>query len=181
MPDLFSGDAAPVATTFSDEAGSILDQVRLRAVEAAKSFMIDMWMARHTPEKVLPVLHRVIDGCREKFADAVRHGDGIYAVGYCVGGRHVLLLGSETPGPADADADEEAGAVRRGPWIKAGALAHAASVSPDDFTNLKGARQSCLRRERPALPGRCQDGGRRFDGFGESRARGQGVPRRAPW
>jgi dienelactone hydrolase len=125
MPDLFNGDPAPNAAALEDEdADSLLGQFRMRAVEAAKSFMIDMWMARHTEQKVLPVVLSVIDGCRE-----------IYAVGYCIGGRHVLLLGSETPEPSDAD--EEAAAVRRGPWIKVGALAHAASVTPDDFRDLK--------------------------------------------
>lgn len=136
MPDLFNGDAAPTASAIEEEdSGSLLDQVRMRAVEAAKSFMIDMWMARHTEEKILPILHRVVDGCKEKFADAVRHGGGIYAVGYCIGGRYVLLLGRETPAPA-GQPDEEAGAVRQGPLIKVGALAHAASVVPDDFNGL---------------------------------------------
>lgn len=138
MPDLFNGDAAPTSSAIEEEdTGSLLDQVRMRAVEAAKSFVIDMWMARHTEEKILPILHRVIDGCKEKFADAVRHGDGVYAVGYCIGGRYVLLLGRETPAPAGQPADQEEGAVRQGPLIKAGALAHAASVVPDDFNGLK--------------------------------------------
>lgn len=138
MPDLFNGDAAPTSTAIEEEdTGSLLDRVRMRAVEAAKSFVIDMWMARHTEEKILPILHRVIDGCKEKFADAVRHGDGIYAVGYCIGGRYVLLLGRETPAPAEQPAEQEEGAVRQGPLIRAGALAHAASVVPDDFNGLK--------------------------------------------
>ncbi|SPN97417.1 uncharacterized protein DNG_00931 [Cephalotrichum gorgonifer] len=138
MPDLFDGDAAPNASILEEEdtGSSLLDMVRMRAVEATKSFMIDMWMARHTEEKILPILHKVVDGCKEKFADAVQHGDGIYAVGYCIGGRYILLLGSETPAPT-GPVDEEAGAVRRAPLIKVGALAHAASVNPDDFKNLK--------------------------------------------
>lgn len=138
MPDLFNGDSSPTTAAIEEEdTGSFLDQFKMRAVETAKSFMIDMWMARHTEEKILPILHRVIDGCKEKFADAVKHGDGIYAVGYCIGGRYVLLLGSETPAPAGQPADEEEGAVRKGPLIKVGALAHAASVMPDDFKALK--------------------------------------------
>lgn len=138
MPDLFNGDPAPTSSAIEEEdTGSLLDQFKMRAVEAAKSFVIDMWMARHTEEKILPILHRVIDGCKEKFADAVRHGGGIYAVGYCIGGRYVLLLGRETPAPAGQNADEEAGEVRQEPLIKAGALAHAASVIPDDFKGVK--------------------------------------------
>lgn len=138
MPDLFKGDAAPNSSAIEGEdTGSVLDQVRMRAVETAKSFMIDMWMARHTEGRILPVLHKVIDGCKEKFADAVQHGGGVYAVGYCIGGRYVLLLGSERSAPEGQPVDEEAGAVRQGPLIKVGALAHAASVTPDDFKDLK--------------------------------------------
>jgi dienelactone hydrolase len=100
MPDLFDGDPAPNSTAIQDETAagqaSFLEQVKLRAVETAKSFLIDMWLARHTEEKVLPILYKVIDACKEQYADAVKHGDGIYAVGYCIGGRYVLLLGSET-------------------------------------------------------------------------------------
>jgi len=138
MPDLFNGDPAPTSAAFEEEdTGSLLAQVRMKAVEAAKSFLIDMWLARHTEEKVLPILYKVIEGCKEKYADAVKHGDGIYAVGYCIGGRYVLLLGREKQLPAAQVPDEEAGAVRTGPLIKVGALAHAASVTPDDFVGLK--------------------------------------------
>lgn len=138
MPDIFNGDPAPTSAAIPEEdTGSLLDQVRLKAMEAAKSFLIDMWLARHTAEKVLPILYKVIDGCKEKYADAVQHGEGIYAVGYCIGGRYVLLLGNEKQLPEAQIPDEEAGAVRTGPLIKAGALAHGASVTPDDFTGLK--------------------------------------------
>ncbi|CAI4215174.1 unnamed protein product [Parascedosporium putredinis] len=120
-----------------EDTGSLLDQVRFKAMEAAKSFLIDMWLARHTAEKVLPILYKVIDGCKEKYADAVQHGEGIHAVGYCIGGRYVLLLGNEKQLPEAQIPDEETGAVRTGPLIKAGALAHGASVTPDDFAGLK--------------------------------------------
>ena len=91
--------------------------------------MIDMWLARQTPEKVLPILHKVVDGAKEEFADAVANGGGIYAVGYCFGGKYVILLGSELPATVawgQAIKDEEAGMVKSGPSIKAGALAHGA-------------------------------------------------------
>jgi dienelactone hydrolase len=109
----------------------------MRAVETAKSFLIDMWLARHTEEKLLPTLHKVIDGCKEKYADAVKSGEGIYAVGYCIGGRYVLLLAREKQTLPSQTTDEESGNVRTGPLIRAGALAHGASVSPDDFVGLK--------------------------------------------
>jgi dienelactone hydrolase len=86
-----------------------------------------MWLARQTPEKVLPIIKKVIEGAKEEFADAVANGGGVYAVGYCFGGKYVLLLGSNL---VDATAegqvikDEEQGVVKAGPLIKAGALAH---------------------------------------------------------
>jgi dienelactone hydrolase len=95
--------------------------------ETAKSFMIDMWLARHTAEKVLPVLNKVIEGAKEEFADAVANGGGVYAVGYCFGGKYVLLLAGEHPDTVawgQTPKDEEEGVVKHGPTIKAGALAH---------------------------------------------------------
>ncbi|KAK3370274.1 Alpha/Beta hydrolase protein [Podospora didyma] len=153
MPDLFNGDAAPNSSgAFPEETSSgssFLDTFKTKAAEAAKSFMIDMWLARHTEEKVLPILHKVIDAARDEFADAVSNGGGIYAVGYCFGGRYIFLLASERPVPvqggnmpwsaaAAAPTDEEASKPQTlGPYIKAGAIAHATLVSRDDFEGLK--------------------------------------------
>lgn len=136
MPDLFGGDTAPGAgMTITDESTSLIEQFKVKAAEVTKSFLIDMWLAKVTPDKVMPILHNVIDAAREQYADAVKQGDGIYAVGYCVGGRFVLLLGKDTA--VQANADEEAGAARKGPFIRAGAVAHAASVAPEDFDGIK--------------------------------------------
>lgn len=161
MPDLFDGDAAPNATTTIDPeevsaeqggaAPSFLDNFKIKAAETAKSFLIDMWLARHTEEKVLPILHKVLDGCKDEFADAVSNGGGIYAVGYCFGARYVLLLAAERKpvassggllsGGGQKPADEESGIAaaeqNRGPFIKAGALAHATLVAKDDFEGTK--------------------------------------------
>lgn len=153
MPDLFSGDPAPNSSTAAElaaESGgstSFLDTFKIKAAETAKSFLIDMWLARHTEEKVLPILHKVLDACRDEFADAVSHGGGVYAVGYCFGARYVLLLAAERPvqgagagagASGNADGDEEAAKPKTsGPFIKAGALAHATLVSRDDFVGLK--------------------------------------------
>jgi dienelactone hydrolase len=135
MPDLFNGDPAPNASAIEEQKESLLDQFKLRAFETVKSFMIDMWLARHTEEKVMPILHKVVDGCKEKFGDAVKNGDGIYAVGYCIGGRYVLRLASESQhiSPAESASSE----IKTGPLIKVGALAHGASVIPSDFSDLK--------------------------------------------
>ncbi|KAI0601250.1 dienelactone hydrolase [Biscogniauxia sp. FL1348] len=150
MPDLFEGNPAPNGSAVPDsemQGTSFLDTFKLKAVETAKSFLIDMWLAKHTEEKVMPILEKVIHACEGEFADAVGYGGGIYAVGYCFGGRYVLLLASErTPPqtgwsgaqrPADEEAGEGQGPTKKGPYIKAGALAHATLVSPDDFHDLK--------------------------------------------
>lgn len=108
----------------------MIEKVKMGLADTAKSFMIDMWLARQSQEKVIPLLHKVIEGAKDEFADAVANGDGIYAVGYCFGGRYVLLLGSELPdtvAKGQALMDEEKGVVKRAPQIKAGAIAHGGS------------------------------------------------------
>ncbi|KAM7190706.1 alpha/beta-hydrolase [Naviculisporaceae sp. PSN 640] len=163
MPDLFDGDQAPNSKALVDEAttapeqssgegalASFLDTFKIKAAETAKSFLIDMWLARHTEEKVMPILRKVIDAAKDEFADAISYGGGIYAVGYCFGGRYVLLLAAEKPvhqegaglglpwSAATKPVDEEASQPKTvGPYIKAGALAHATLVSKDDFVGLK--------------------------------------------
>ena len=107
----------------------------------AKSFMVDMWLARQTPEKVLPLLQKVIEGAKEEFADAVANGGGVYAVGYCFGGKYVCLLAAELPDSAAhgqaPPKDEEAGMAKAEPLIKAGALAHGTLITPEDLQAIK--------------------------------------------
>lgn len=136
MPDMFGGETAPggKGSSFTDNSTSLLEQVKLKAVEIAKSFMIDMWLARITEAKIMPILHKVIEAAHEEYPDPIKYGEGIYAVGYCVGGRYVLLLAK---GSHEGGNDEEAVMMKAGPYIKAGALAHAASVTPDDFKDLQ--------------------------------------------
>jgi dienelactone hydrolase len=147
MPDLFEGDPYSSSADLpppETESSSIVETLALKFRETAKSFMIDMWLARHTEEKVMPILDKVIDAAKGEFADAVGNGGGIYAVGYCFGGRYILLLAGEHEqgqagwtGSARQD-DEEAGEIqKRVPQIKAGALAHATLVSTEDFEGLK--------------------------------------------
>ncbi|KAL6865937.1 hypothetical protein ACO1O0_002036 [Amphichorda felina] len=149
MPDMFAGDTAPGGPAITDDSTSILEQVKLKAVEMAKAFVIDMWLARITADRVMPVLHKVIEAAREQYADAIRHGDGIYAVGYCVGARFVILLAKETE---KTGGDEESAKEKEGPYIKAGALAHAASVIPDDFKNLKAPLSFVCVENDPLFP-----------------------------
>ena len=119
----------------------MIEKVKMGFATTAKSFLVDMWLARQTPEKVLPLLHKVIDGAKEEFADAVANGGGIYGVGYCFGGKYICLLASELPddvahGQAQPK-DEEAGMVKTGPLIKVGALAHGTLVTKEDLESIK--------------------------------------------
>ena len=75
----------------------------------------------------MAILQRVIAGAKEEFADAVANGGGIYAAGYCFGAKYVLMLAAELPdtvAQGEAPKDEEPGVVKKGPIIKAGAMAH---------------------------------------------------------
>lgn len=154
LPDQFANDPLPGSATYSEEKDpSMIEQIKLRAAETAKSFLIDMWLARQTPEKVLPAIHKVIEAAKDEFADAVANGGGIYCAGYCFGGRMTLLLGGEKPDKPDTALastiagawggqqpanDEEAAVVKNhGPFIKAGVIAHATLVTRDDFEGTK--------------------------------------------
>ena len=99
--------------------------------------MIDMWLARHTPEKVIPILHKVLNAAKENFADAVASGGGIYGVGYCVGGKYILMLGGEHPQSEQTQIDEEDGKVSKGPYIKTGTIAHGTLIEKEDIEQLK--------------------------------------------
>ena len=100
-----------------------------------------MWLARHTPEKVLPILNRVITSVKEEFADAVANGGGIYAVGYCFGAKYVLLLGSElhadvAKGERSTESAAEEGMVKQGAQIKCGAIAHGTMIGKEDLASV---------------------------------------------
>lgn len=141
MPDMFSNDPLPGTATYQEEKdASVIEQIKMRAADAVKSFTIDMWLARQTPEKVLPIIHKAIEAAKDEYADAVANGGGIYSVGYCFGGRMTLLLAGEKPDMVlwgQQVKDEEAGVVKKGPYIKAGAIAHATLVSKEDFEGTK--------------------------------------------
>ena len=81
MPDQFSGDPAPnsnkatISSPVEPQSPGILERIKLGAAETAKSFLVDMWLARQTPEKVLPILLHVIVTSMDEYADAVAHGE----------------------------------------------------------------------------------------------------------
>jgi len=156
MPDMFGGDTAPGATAMVDDSSSLLEQIKMRVAETTKSFVIDMWLARVTPDKVMPILHKVIEKAREDYAESVRHGDGIYAAGYCVGARFVMLLAQKNE---KIGGDEESAKESEGPYIKAGALAHAASVIPDDFKGLKAPLSFVCVENDPLFPDEVRSAG----------------------
>lgn len=143
MPDQFDNDPAPNSVDMTQLAqdASWLESIKLKTAEGMKSFMIDMWLARHTPEKVLPLLHKVIEGAKEEFADAVANGGGIYGVGYCFGAKYILQLAGEHPDTVawgqETPRDEEQGAVKKAPVLKAGAIAHGTMVTKEDLEAVK--------------------------------------------
>lgn len=142
----FAGNpASSVSTTqtsAAEENPSLIEKVKLGVAAVAKSFTIDMWLARHTPQTVIPILQKAITGIRDEYGDAVTHGGGIYAVGYCFGARYVLLLGSElhvdvAAGQRDLETQAEEGMAKKGPEIKVGAIAHGTQVSISDLENCQ--------------------------------------------
>ena len=140
-----------------EEHPSFLEQIKLKTAEGLKSFLIDMWLARHTPEKVLPLLHKVIEGAKEEFADAVANGGGIYGVGYCFGAKYTLILAGEHPdtvawGQAPPK-DEEQGAVKHEPLIRAGAIAHGTMVTKEDLEAVKSPVYLACVENDPLFPG----------------------------
>lgn len=147
MPDQFAGDFAPNNVfAASDDQTSFLEALKLRAAEVAKSFRLDMWLARQTPASVLPRLTKVLGAVKEEFADAVQAGGGVYCVGVSVGGRHALLLASELGADVlegQTDVSEEAagkveeGMIRRGPAVKAAVILHGATIEREDFAGVK--------------------------------------------
>ena len=142
MPDQFGSDAAPSTNTVtspsSDSTPSLLENIKLKAAETAKSFMIDMWLARQTPEKVLPRLHKVLEAARDEYADCISHSGGIYGAGYCFGAKYILILaGEHSDSVLHGQGDEEQGMVQKGPLIKAGAIAHATLVTREDVKSIK--------------------------------------------
>ncbi|RPA79659.1 alpha/beta-hydrolase [Ascobolus immersus RN42] len=117
MPDLFEGDPAPNAASVVAQAESNdwLETVKMAAVGGVKQFMIDMWLARHSLERTLPVVERFYGAAKQEFSEQA--SNGIYAVGYCFGAKYVLRLNSAGK-------------------LKAGAVAHGI-LTLEDFKGLK--------------------------------------------
>jgi hypothetical protein len=57
----FGGDPAPNGTNINqvmEDNPSLIEQVKLKAAETVQSFMLDMWLARQTQEKVVLMSHK---------------------------------------------------------------------------------------------------------------------------
>ena len=158
MPDQFDNDPAPNSVNMAElsKDASWLETIKMKSAEGIKSFMIDMWLARHTPEKVLPILHKVVEGAKEEFADAVANGGGIYGVGYCFGAKYILIMAGEHPDTVawgqEAPKDEEQGTVKKAPVIKAGAVAHGTMVTKEDLEAVKVPMYIVAVKDDPLFP-----------------------------
>ena len=146
---------------------STIEQLKFGFAQAlhatSKTFQIDMWLARQTPEKVMPLLRKVISGVSQEFADAVSYGGGIYAVGYCFGGKYVLLLASNAASHR-ARSDEEAEDTEKpkdGPLIKAGACAHGTQVTEEDIKNVETPICFVCVEDDPFFPNEIRDNGKK--------------------
>lgn len=111
----------------------------------------------------MPIIHTVLKQARQEFADAVANGNGIYAVGYCFGGKYVLSLAADVPTSSTTGEQEskaEEGSIRNGPEIKCGTCAHGTLVSMDDVKHLKAPVQIVAVEEDPLFPSEVLDAAR---------------------
>src|SRR5262249_1994207 len=107
---------------------------------------------------------KVVETAKDEYADAVAHGEGIYCVGYCFGGKYAVMLAGEQPdtaGNAAEPKDEEAGNVKKAPVIKAGAVAHATLVTREDLKAVKAPlTMGCVEHD-PLFPEEILEEGRK--------------------
>jgi len=101
-----------------------------------------MWLARHTPQTVLPRLHKILTAIKEEYADSLSSGGGLYAAGYCFGAKYVLLLAGDMDkdvvnGDRTPEAKAEEGMVREGPAVKCAVVAHGTSILKEDMEGVK--------------------------------------------
>ncbi|KAK0252066.1 hypothetical protein LTS09_012860 [Friedmanniomyces endolithicus] len=163
----FGGDPAPTTTTSTAPAEAhptIIEQVKLGVASVAKSFTIDMWLARHTPEKVLPILHSVLTSVKEEYADAVSSGGGIYAVGYCFGAKYALLLAADlhkdvAAGQRAPETQAEEGMAREGPQIKCGAIAHGTQITVEELAGVSVPMCVVAVKDDPLFPDHVREQG----------------------
>ncbi len=123
-----------------------------------------MWLARHTPEKVLPILHGVLTSVKEEYADAVSSGGGIYAVGYCFGAKYALLLAADlhkdvAAGHRAPETQAEEGMARQGPQIKCGAIAHGTQITVEELAGVSVPMCVVAVKDDPLFPDHVREQG----------------------
>lgn len=150
-----------------EENPSVIEKFKMgvahTVANTAKSFKLDMWLARQTPEKVLPILHKVIESAKEEFADAIANGGGIYAVGYCFGAKYVCMFAAEgqenTPKEQEVK-DEEKGLAKTAPIFKVGAIAHGALITREDLEGIKSPISMVCVENDPLFPDEIREAGK---------------------
>ena len=132
--------------------------MKLGVASVAKSFTIDMWLARHTPAKVLPILRSVVSSSQEEFADAVANGGGMYGVGYCFGAKYILLLSAAGGGEQDPDTQSSQSQAEEGharspkPVLKCAAIAHGTDITTSDLSSVRVPLCIVAVKEDPLFP-----------------------------
>jgi len=146
MPDMFNGDPAPNAAkvTLQSEGEGLLERIMMATVEGAKGFVIDMWLARHTPETTMPILEKVLDAVKEQYGDKSYIASlGTSVVGYCYGGKYALRLAATD-------------------LITAAAVAHGTMITKDDLGKVKKpVTLACVEHD-PFFPDHVREEGQKF-------------------
>ncbi|RPB29584.1 alpha/beta-hydrolase [Terfezia boudieri ATCC MYA-4762] len=116
---------------------------KLPLIERPKmaTFMIELWLARHTEEKTMPIIEKVVKALKEVYPENT--ANGVYTIGYCFGGKYVLKLA------ATGD-------------IKAGALAHGTLVTLKDIKEVRQPVSFACVEGDPFFPDEVRDNGRRY-------------------
>ncbi|KAF8422679.1 Alpha/Beta hydrolase protein [Tirmania nivea] len=122
MPDPFDGDPAPNTPTFNKEE-------------------IEMWLARHTEGKTMPIVEKTVKAIKEAYPENAENG--VYAIGYCFGGKYVLKL---------AATDD----------IKAGALAHGTLITLKDIKEVRQPVSFACVEGDAYFPDEVRDNGRKY-------------------
>lgn len=114
----------------------------------------------------MPIIHKVLDTAKDEYADAVAYGGGIYGAGYCFGAKYVIMLAGEHPdsigyGSVDSK-DEETGMASKGPFIKAGVVAHGTQVTKGDVCAVKAPLLMVCVENDQLFPEEILEEGRRY-------------------
>ncbi|CCX32941.1 Similar to Protein AIM2; acc. no. P39721 [Pyronema omphalodes CBS 100304] len=90
------------------------------ALIVGKGFLLDMWLARHTPVNTDPIIDNVLKHLEETYSEGkgYKTSHGIRVVGYCFGGKYALRLAARDD-------------------VNAVAIAHGTMMAIEDFKMAK--------------------------------------------